>query len=296
MEKVLERLMQSGIDVYINEPLRCHTSFRIGGPAKYYVVPYTVEGLIETLNILKRIIPVKILGRGTNVLPSDESMELAVVSTEKLNKISIEGNFITCEGGVPLKKLCLVAKEASLSGLERAFGIPGSVGGAIFMNAGAFGWEIAETLVSVRIYDGNKFVDLKKEEMQFGYRTSIFKKRRDFLILSATFKLIEGDRRNIENEMVKIMKKRYEKQPLEIPSAGSIFKRPKPDFYVGSTLEKLGFKGFRVGDAKVSEKHAGFIVNCGNAKAEDVKKLINIIKERVKKEYNIVLETEVEIW
>jgi len=213
-----------------------------------------------------------------------------------MDDIFVDNEKIQVGAGLSFKKLCLVALENELSGFENAFGLPGSVGGAVYMNAGCYGWETAENIVEVVAFDGKDIIKLGKNEIGFGYRTSIFKSEKNLIILQATFKLKKGNKNEIYNLMLETMKKRYEKQPLEFPSAGSVFKRPRPDFYVGTAIESLGLKGFSIGGAQISEKHAGFIINKGGAKAEDVLKLIEYVKDKVREKYNVELETEIEIW
>ncbi|MBO8160274.1 MAG: UDP-N-acetylmuramate dehydrogenase [Thermosipho sp. (in: Bacteria)] len=296
MEKIFEKLLELGNDVFLNDKMKYHTSFKIGGPVKYFVIPNSVETFIKTYELLSNIMEVKVVGKCTNILPKDERMDFAVISTERLDKIDFQDKKVVVESGTALKKLCIEMMEKGLSGLERAYGIPGSVGGAVYMNAGAYGWETAENVLYVEAFDGKKILKLELDEIDFSYRSSIFKKQNQLIILRVALKISTGEKSKIKDKMLEIIKKRYSKQPLEFPSAGSVFKRPKPDFYVGSTIEKLGLKGFSIGDAQISEKHAGFIINRGNASAVDVKKLIEFIKRKVKEKYNVELETEIEIW
>lgn len=295
--KLLEYLWDNGCDVFVNETLGSHVSFRLGGKVPLFIIPSSLSGFIEAVKLFKsEDIPFRILGKGTNVIPKDGLMPFVVISTERLNDFKIENNRIFVEAGTSFKKLCLLALENELSGLEKAYGLPGSVGGAVYMNAGCYGWETAECISEVLAFDGNSIVKLLRNDLDFSYRSSIFKKHNELIILQATFQLKKGNSELIRSEMLDIMKKRYEKQPLEYPSAGSVFKRPRPDFYVGTAIESLGLKGFKIGGAQVSEKHAGFIVNSGGAKSEDVLKLIEFIRAKVKEAYNVELETEVEIW
>lgn len=296
MEKIFEKLLMLGNDVFVNEKMEHHTSFRIGGPVSFFVVPNSLESFIDTYNFIKNIMPVKIVGKCTNILPKDEKMEICVISTERLNNIEIKDNRVICGSGVSLKKLCIEAMEKGFSGFEKAYGIPGSVGGAVFMNAGAYGWETAESLDYVIAFDGEKLIKLNIDDLDFSYRNSIFKKEKNLIILKAAFHYSISEKEKVRKEMLEIIKRRIQKQPLEYPSAGSVFKRPKPDFYVGTAIEKLGFKGFTIGGAQVSKKHAGFIINLGNAKSRDVKEIIKVIKNKIKQEFNVNLETEIEIW
>lgn len=294
---LIEKLWNIGCDLFFQESLSHHVNFRLGGDVPLFIIPSSLDGFLETIKLLRDSkIDYRVLGRGTNILPTDDEKEFVVVSTERIDDISIDGETLTVSAGTSFKSLCLFALKHSLSGLEKAFGLPGSVGGAVYMNAGCYGWEIAENLVSISVFDGKEFLSLSPTEAEFGYRSSLFKKEKSLIILSATFKLVEGDKEDIQMLMLDTMRKRYEKQPLEYPSAGSVFKRPKPDFYVGTAIESLGLKGYMMGGAQVSEKHAGFIINKNNATASDVLKLIDYIKIKVRESYNVELETEIEIW
>ncbi len=295
--KILETLWDYGCDLFLNEELADHVNFKLGGKVPLFAIPNSTNGFIETINLLnKEGIEFRVIGRGTNILPVDEPLPYVVVSTERIDDVFVDNEKIQVGAGLSFKKLCLVALENELSGFENAFGLPGSVGGAVYMNAGCYGWETAENIVEVVAFDGKDIIKLGKNEIGFGYRTSIFKSEKNLIILQATFKLKKGNKNEIYNLMLETMKKRYEKQPLEFPSAGSVFKRPRPDFYVGTAIESLGLKGFSIGGAQISEKHAGFIINKGGAKAEDVLKLIEYVKDKVREKYNVELETEIEIW
>ncbi|ANQ54382.1 UDP-N-acetylenolpyruvoylglucosamine reductase [Thermosipho sp. 1063] len=294
LKKIINILLELGNDVHTNEKLKCHVSFRIGGPVRLFVVPYSLESFVKTIKLFEG--NVRILGNGTNVLPKDDFMDYNILSTEKLTEIVFEKDLLVCESGLNLKRLCLYALQHGFSGFEKSYGIPGSVGGAVYMNAGAFGWETANLVEFVDVYDGNKIRRLSKSELDFSYRNSIFKKNKGLFILRVGFKIFEGDKQKIFLEMNDIIKKRVEKQPLEFPSAGSVFKRPKENFYVGSAIEKIGLKGFKIGGAMISEKHAGFIINYNNATSKDVKDIINHVKNKIYEAYKVNLETEIEIW
>lgn len=274
-----------------DEPLNRHTSFKIGGNASVFVRPRSVDGLICALEKFEYA---KILAKGTNVLAPDEGVD-AVVSTLGLNRYYLKGDLIISEAGVLLSTLCRSAARHGLSGLEFAYGIPGTIGGAVYMNAGAYGGEICDVVEYVEIYDRNKIITLDRSQMQFSYRSSILKKT-DWIVLRVALRLKPSNSDVIIDRMEQIMKKRIQTQPLDLPSAGSVFKRPRKDFYVGRAIEQLGLKGLRIGDAQISTKHAGFIVNLGSAKASDVKKLIQIIQREVYRNYQVQLEPEVEIW
>lgn len=281
------------IEYTLGEPMCCHTSFKIGGPADIFV---SVKNQDELKNVIAKAqsldIPAFILGKGSNLLVSDKGVEGIVISLADMNGITVNGNFITAEAGASLAAVCKSACEASLCGLEFAYGIPGSVGGALYMNAGAYGGEISQVVKSAR------FVDLKGNEgeilacdMALGYRTSIFKSS-DMIITSVTFELAECDRCEITAKMEDFIGRRCDKQPLEYPSAGSTFKRPK-GYFAGALIEQNGLKGKTVGGAQVSVKHAGFVINTGNATCCDVKRLIKEIQNTVKQKDGVDLETEV---
>jgi len=295
--KLLEKLWEYGCDTLLNEELSAHVSFKLGGNVPLFIIPNSLDSMIKTVILLKNEqIPFRMLGKGTNVLPIDGCLPFVTISTERIDDYIVDDDKVSIGAGASFKKLCLIALENELSGLERAYGLPGSVGGAVYMNAGCYGWETAENILEVIAFDGEKIVKLTKNELNFSYRSSVFKSEKNMIILQATFKLSKGQKAAIHSLMIDTMRKRYEKQPLEYPSAGSVFKRPKPDFYVGTAIESLGLKGFSIGGAQISEKHAGFIINKGNAKAQDVLKLIEYIKSKVKEHYGVELETEVEIW
>ncbi len=274
-----------------NEPLSLHTSMRVGGPAKIFAEPKTIESFICCF---KQFPGAKILAKGTNVIAPDEGVEV-VISTLGLKNIEWKDNLLICEPGVTLHNLCRLTAEYGLSGLEFAYGIPGTVGGAVYMNAGAYGGEIGNLVEFVEVFDGEKVLVIDREELSFSYRWSVLQEKK-WVILKIGLRLNRDDPRAISERMESILKKRIEMQPLDMPSAGSVFKRPKPDFYVGKAIESLGLKGYRIGGAEISKKHAGFIVNSGNATANDVKALIEFIQKKVEEAYGVQLEPEVEIW
>lgn len=290
----LKELEKTGFKFNLNEKMSAHTSFKIGGEADIYAYPSSSDELIKLVKLCNEFeIPFFVIGKGSNILVSDSGIEGVVIDTCSLSAIKLEKeNVIYCECGVPLIRLCNFALENSLSGLEFAFGIPGSVGGAAVMNAGAYGGEISDVIKSCLCIDSQgKSYALFKKDMALGYRTSVFK-RNDLIVLSAEFELLKGDKSEIKEKMNGFMERRKQKQPLEFPSAGSTFKRPE-GYFAGALIEKNGFKGKMCGGAQVSEKHAGFIINKNNAKAKDVKNLIADIKETVLKNDNVLLEPEV---
>lgn len=277
-----------------NEPMKRHTTFKIGGAARIFAEPKTPKQLAALVNFCKtEAIPYFILGKGSNLLVSDEGIEGVVISTLSLEHIELSSaDTVQCGAGAVLTNLCTFALKNSLSGLEFAFGIPGSVGGAVYMNAGAYGGEIKDCIVSATVLtvDGEIRV-VKAEDMRLGYRTSIFKTDNS-VILSAEFKLNKANAEEIRARMDDFITRRKTKQPLEFGSAGSTFKRPE-GYFAGALIEEAGLKGFSIGDAQVSEKHAGFVINRANATAEDVAKLVEHIKATVLEKSGVLLEPEI---
>ncbi|MDI3533836.1 MAG: UDP-N-acetylmuramate dehydrogenase [Thermosediminibacterales bacterium] len=283
--------------VLLDEPMKDHTSFRIGGPADILVIPKNLEELKHALNVCRRIelIPY-VIGNGSNLLVLDKGIRGVVIKiASNFSSIKIFDDKIRAHAGVLLAAISKKAMEANLSGMEFAGGIPGSLGGAIYMNAGAYGGEMKDVVEEVKVmdYSGNIKV-LSKKEMNFGYRHSRIQEEDFLIILEALLKLQKGDYNTIKQRMDELAQRRKLKQPLCLPSAGSTFKRPD-GFYAGKLIEELGLKGYRVGDAQVSELHAGFIVNVGNATAKDVLELIKQIQQKAKERYNVDLEPEVKI-
>jgi UDP-N-acetylmuramate dehydrogenase len=302
-------------------PLKEYTTFKIGGPARYFFVAKNKEDLKNAiLWAKKKKLPFFILGGGSNVLFSDKGFNGLVIKIQNSNlKIQNENSKfkIICGAGLPLVKSVFKSSEIGATGLENLAGIPGTLGGAIWGNAGAFGREIGDLVEEVRVLDvgGSKLEvkKLKKEDCKFGYRNSIFKKRKNWIILEATLKLEKGNKKEIEEKIKEILKLRKEKQPLEFPCAGSVFKnvsikkvpkkiqekfkeKIKNGFLpAGVLIEAAGLKGFQIGGAKISEKHANFIVNLGEAYAKDVWKLIQKIKKEVKRKFKINLEEEIKL-
>lgn len=278
-----------------NEPMSEHTTFKIGGPADIFIEPTSAETLADIVAACKRWeIPVYVIGNGSNLLVSDLGIEGAVIHISGgMCDISLNGAYeIECGSGVKLSKLCTFAQEHSLTGLEFAWGIPGTAGGAAYMNAGAYGSEMSNVVVRCTHIDSNgQFGSFEGEELAFGYRQSVYTDS-DKIITSLKLRLKPGDPVEIRSHMDELFKLRKEKQPLEYPSAGSVFKRPHGNF-AGSLIEQCGLKGYTIGGAQVSEKHAGFIINLGNATCYDVRKLIEHIKEEVFLQTSIKLETEI---
>ncbi|MCL2391171.1 MAG: UDP-N-acetylmuramate dehydrogenase [Oscillospiraceae bacterium] len=279
-----------------NEPMKDHTSFKIGGPVRVMFFPETAQEVVCIYDLLtKAELPSFILGNGTNLLVSDERMELAVINTMGLSLVKRTGaHEISAGAGVKLSKLAMFACQCGLSGLEFARGIPGSLGGAVYMNAGAYGGEMKDVVCNTVAYGFELGLqDIVGDAHDFSYRHSRFLFSGE-AVLSSIIRLQEDDVHNIRTKMDEFSVRRRESQPLDLPSAGSVFKRPK-DGYAGSMIEKAGLKGYRVGGAMVSEKHAGFIVNSGGASFSDVLGVIEHVKETVCKQFGVMLETEIKI-
>ncbi|MBR6231343.1 MAG: UDP-N-acetylmuramate dehydrogenase [Lachnospiraceae bacterium] len=281
-------------NVFENEPLSRHTSFRIGGPARVFVTPPDEECLGDVIKAcdasgVRRFI----LGNGTNVLASDEGYNGVIIQVYKnFSEIKINGTKIKAGAGVLLSKLSSEAAGASLSGFEFASGIPGTLGGAVTMNAGAYGGEMKDVLTDVTVYvpgEGIKVLD--PAELKLGYRTSIIKNT-DIIVLSAGLQLERGDEKAIRERIAELKEQRTSKQPLEYPSAGSTFKRPE-GYFAGKLIMDSGLKGYCVGGACVSEKHCGFVINKGNATAADVKELMEHIVKTVEDKFGVRLEPEI---
>ena len=297
MEKKLrEFCLKERLPVLWRAPLSDFTSFRIGGLADAFLLPDTEKELLSALCFLKKEnIPYRVIGNGTNLLFSDEGFRGAVVSTRHVRGVSIMGKTARAAAGTPLNVLCRTLAEHSLDGFSSLYGIPGTVGGAVFMNAGAFGATVSDFLDFVSVYNvtNGKIETLSKKDISFSYRSSIFQTRTDIIILSAEFSLLKGDQENIREKMRQNIEKRMETQPLALPCAGSTFLRPK-EGYAAAWIEKAGLMGARVGGAAVSVKHAGFIVNLGGATAKDVLSLIAMIKGEVNRRFGVVLTPEIE--
>lgn len=276
-----------------DEPMRLHTSFKIGGPADIFICPGNTAELSSVLKRCRELtVPFFIIGNGSNLLVSDGGIEGAVISVSSLNKITVCGEEIKCGAGAGLSSVCKAALDNSLTGLEFAYGIPGSVGGALYMNAGAYGGEMADAVISAEyVTEDGTAAELTAEEMNLGYRSSVFKNG-GMVITSVTLKLSGGDKERIQEKMSELIMRRKQKQPLEYPSAGSTFKRPVGN-YAGALIEKNGLKGASAGGAQVSDKHAGFIVNLGNATCKDVCELIKRVQTEVLNGDGVKLEPEV---
>ena len=281
-------------NVKLQEPMSRHTTFRIGGPADFYLCPHSTKEVQEIVEICKEEkLPYFVLGNGSNLLVSDKGYRGVVVQLWKnFSDITVKDCCIQAKAGALLSKVAVEALEAGLTGMEFASGIPGTIGGAAFMNAGAYGGEMKDIIKSVKVLDTQGEVRvLPKEELKMGYRTSIVKEK-GYTVLSVELELSKGNREEIRNTMEDLKERRTSKQPLEMPSAGSTFKRPE-GYFAGKLIMDSGLRGFSVGGAQVSEKHCGFVVNKGGATAMDVLNLIREVQRRVKEQFGVDLETEV---
>lgn len=283
------------MEVRINESMKRHTSFRAGGEAAWFAIPESVQELKAVLHACEKAnTPWYVIGNGSNLLVSDEGYPGVIISTEKFDKLEIDGNNVTAGAGVILSKAASMAYKSGLTGLEFAAGIPGSVGGACVMNAGAYGSEMKNVLKTVTVLTKNgEVVTLPAEELELGYRTSVIPKA-GYLVLEAEMELEEGNPEEIKALMDDLAFRRKDKQPLEFPSAGSTFKRPE-GYFAGKLIEDAGLKGFTVGGAQVSEKHAGFVINKGNAAASDIYALCKAVEQKVMEQFGVALEMEIKL-
>lgn len=279
------------------ERLSGHTTFRIGGPAKYYLIPENMEEVKEALDFAKENqCPFYVLGKGSNMLFSDSGYDGVIIEIGKgLEQLSISTDgTVVAQAGISLSAMANRLAKEGLQGFAFASGIPGTLGGAVTMNAGAYGGEIKDHIQSAKVLtkDG-EILELSKDELELGYRTSTIQKN-SYIVLEATFHFLKGDIETIQKEMKELNQKRRDKQPLEYPSAGSTFKRPE-GYFAGKLIEDAGLRGYRVGDAQVSEKHCGFVVNKGEATSEEVKQLISDVQNKVYEKFGVKLEPEVRI-
>jgi len=295
---LLEEIIKAaeGSVVRFNEPMKLHTSFKTGGPADIYISPCSIESLAGILKAVKKEgCACTVLGNGSNTLVLDGGIEGVVIQIgDGLSKITSDGEYITAQSGALLSAIAAYALENSLQGFEFASGIPGSFGGAVFMNAGAYGPEIKDVLVSVRVLNENfEIKTVFTDALELGYRKSILQKN-GWTVLDGILKLKTGDKNAIFTKMSELSQKRRDKQPLQFPSAGSTFKRPE-GFFAGKLIEDCGLKGAHIGAAEVSEKHAGFIINKGNASSKDILDLIAFCQKNVREKFKVELVPEVRI-
>ena len=293
MERFKQKLLQAGIPFRENEPLAAHCTFKIGGPAQLFVQPQTEQQLCSAAALCKeQAVRYYLLGNGSNILFADEGFAGVVIDISALGSdIAVEGNMLTAGAGVRLAALCRAALEHGLSGLEFAYGIPGTVGGAVYMNAGAYGGEMKDVVTSCRYVGGDGEIhEMSAAEMQLTYRHSVFSGS-SMVITSVTMELVPGDKAEIKSRMEELMQRRRDKQPLNFPSCGSTFKRPE-GYFAAALIEECGLKGFTIGGAQVSEKHSGFVINRGHATFEDVMAVVNEVKRVVLEKKGVELECE----
>ena len=281
-------------NICLQESMASHTTFRIGGLADCFVQLENTEQLIKVQKYLSQVgVPFFILGNGSNLLVSDAGFRGVILQIgPKMNRVTVEGNVIVAQAGASMAQIARTAMEHELTGMEFASGIPGTIGGGVVMNAGAYGGELSQIVTQVNVVNSEgEIMELDNETMEFGYRTSTIRNN-PFTVTEVILRLEKGDRQQIRERMEELAAKRREKQPLEYPSAGSTFKRPA-GHYAGQLIMEAGLRGFQCGGAKVSDKHCGVVINTGNATAEDVRKLIREVQARVKDQFNVDLETEV---
>lgn len=292
-EKELEKL---NIEFLKDKPLKEFTTFKIGGSAKYIIFPKNVDDLINTIKLVKESkINWHIVGNCSNVLVSDRGFDGAIITTIKIDFFKIHENLIEADCGCMISQVARKACESGLKGLEFAVGIPGTVGGAVYMNAGAYDGEIKDVFECAEVLDENlNIIKLEKSDMRFSYRHSRLKEEK-LILLKATFRLQYAEKEDVLpiEKANEYNRRRREKQPLQYPSAGSVFKRP-PGSFAGKLIQEAGLKGYRIGGACISEKHAGFIINLGDASAEDVRKIIYHTQKTVYEKFGILLEPEIE--
>lgn len=281
-------------NILIDEPMKRHTTFRIGGPADYFIIPEGIKEVKDVVTLCRQEkMPYYIMGNGSNLLVGDKGYRGVIIQIYKnMNVITVTGSTVTAQAGALLSKVAGAAYESGLAGFEFASGIPGTIGGAVMMNAGAYGSEMKDRILSATVLtDENEVRILGKEELELGYRTSVIA-RKGYLVLTVELGLEAGDQREIKKQLDILKDERVSKQPLEYPSAGSTFKRPEGHF-AGKLIQDSGLKGFQVGGAQVSEKHSGFVINKDQATAADVVSLMEQVREKVYQQFGVSLEPEV---
>lgn len=292
---IQEDFEKKGYRFKIQEPLKNHTTFKIGGCCSILALPQSTDEILDMMAVCRNAdAPVFLLGKGSNLLVSDEGFDGVVLKlTNNFAKITVKDTVIEAESGASLSSVCHTAYENGLTGLEFAWGIPGTIGGALFMNAGAYGGEMKDVVCSSEHIDkDNKIGSFEKEQLDLTYRHSIYADLPGYCITKVVLKLERGNRDQIKARMDDLMERRKSKQPLEYPSAGSTFKRPEGN-YASALIEQCGLKGLRCGGAQVSEKHAGFLINAGDATCADVCELIERVKKEVRQQTGYQLECEV---
>ena len=280
--------------ILTDELMSRHTTFRVGGPADFFVTPKTKEDVRDVIRVCKEVgMPYYIIGNGSNLLVSDAGYRGVIIQIYKeMNEVKVEGDLVKAQAGALLSGIAAKALGAELTGFEFASGIPGTIGGACVMNAGAYGGEMKDVLESVTVLTGEgKIIELGRNELELGYRTSVIAKE-GYIVLGAVLKLERGNGEKIKTYMDELKEKRVTKQPLEYPSAGSTFKRPE-GYFAGKLIEDAGLRGFQIGGAQVSEKHCGFVINRDHATAADIMELMRQVQIRVKENSGVDLEPEV---
>jgi len=293
-QSIISGLEEEKIRFFENEPLSSHCTFRIGGNAKLFVIPRDESQLIKVVSLVKETgVRFVAVGKGSNVIFPDNGFDGVVIATVGMNSYHINGGTVTADAGMSITELAAVVGKEGLTGLEFAYGIPGTIGGALFMNAGAYDGEISFILTESRYFDTStgEIGVIRGKDHLFGYRESIYRTYPERIIIGATFSLSRGNKSEIESKMQDFMSRRREKQPLEFPSAGSSFKR-YPGYFTAKLIDEAGMKGARVGGAAVSEKHAGFIINVGGATAADVRVLSDMIIEKIYAIHGFYIERE----
>ena len=293
--KKIEDIIKDSKRVLYNEPMKKHTTVKVGGKADVVVLPENANEIKELIKFAKKEnIPYYVIGCGSNLIVTDDDIHAIIIKvTNRFGKVYVNGNTIIADAGAPLPYVAQFAKKNSLAGFEFACGIPGTIGGSVRMNAGAYGGEIKDIFLEATYIDTDGNIKtINKDEMEFGYRKSFFLYHKDFVIISAKFVLKEGNIEEIQNKINENNLARKAKQPLDYPNFGSVFKRPE-GYFVGKLISDSGLKGFQIGGAQVSEKHAGFIINTGEATCKDIVDLIHHIQNVVYEKYKVKLETEV---
>lgn len=298
MKELISQLTEANVGkVWENEPLKYHTTIKVGGPVDLMVQPKDKEGLVHTLRIINHTgLPYWVIGRGSNLLVKDEGLRGVVIKLgEGLDYLEIHDHDVIAGAGLSFVKLAMIVAKQGLSGLEFAGGIPGTVGGAVYMNAGAHGSDVSRVLSSAEVlFEDGELATLTNEQLEFGYRSSLLQHKRKGICVEARFRLVKANRHDIAAEMAKHKNYRRLTQPLKQPCCGSVFRNPKPHS-AGRLIEQAGLKGFRIGDAQISPLHANFIVNLGNASARDVLNLIEHIQSTIKSMFGIDLQPEVQV-
>lgn len=283
-------------NVHTDEPMSRHTTFRIGGSADYFVKPGNADEVAAVIAVCREYnIPYFILGNGSNLLVSDDGYRGMIINImDNMDSVTVDGRIITAQAGAMLVRVSVMARDNALTGLEFASGIPGTIGGAVYMNAGAYGGEMKNVVKTVRAIDEyGRIYELDSEKMDFSYRHSIVEERK-LIVLEVTLELERGSREAIDDRMKELAEARRSKQPLEYPSAGSTFKRPE-GYFAGKLIMDAGLRGYSVGGAQVAEKHCGFVINKGGATASDVVELIRDVQHDVDDKFGVTLEPEVKM-